>query len=387
MWDHSKFGHSSQFLAGPIHSEVEKQYYEKNIKNLKEYAVFEKNAQKLSKYLNDLKNYQKNLENNQNNIFSASEYQILINVFSSIRNKQGLSSTQIFRHQESGKAHYFQQELADLQIALKSIVEEESFDENKIKELKGQIIIGQDRTQINFPAEQIFKETTQQLLKKLQEKTIKKIKKEKSEKKSINSSLIRFNSKEPKIDLRTNSVQINQNIQLQYANIADFAKLYSNSSISAKNYNEMIYQDLKGFRGEQGFHIGNTQLFRIIADFIPTLSVGLDRQAEISFQYAIFKRYLGLVKTSIAADNEIESHFMHIQNIYELMGVGQNYYKNNTLNELNDILKQGVDYLIVNLSYNDYIQVFSTRKLLYDMYQNMLSQNRTLSFFNSFKPV
>jgi len=35
-----------------------------------------------------------------------------------------------------------------------------------------------------------------------------------------------------------------------------------------------------------------------------------------------------MIKKSVTADSSIETHFMHIQNIYELMGVGQNYYKN-----------------------------------------------------------
>ena len=382
MWNHNRFGHSSQFLAGPIHSEVEKKYYEKNVQNLKQYKKYQQNAKKLSKYFNDLKNFLRNFQNGTN-IFSAAQYQLLSGVFEDIRNKQGLPSSDIFRHKQGGKQHYFQQQLADLQITLKSIVQKESFNEDSIKQYKGRIIIGQDKTEINFPVEQIMKDTTQKFLKQIGIKT-KRYYSEQSKKDKNQSALIGFQRKEPKIDLRTDSVIVDQQIEMQYSNIADFAKLYSQSAISAKNYTQFVYN--APWR-ESGFSIGNTQLFRVIADFIPTLSLGLTREQEISFQYAIFKRYHGMIKKSVTADSSIETHFMHIQNIYELMGVGQNYYKNGQLNQLNSFLKQGVEYLITNISDSDYIQVFSTRSILYERYQKMLAENRSESFFNHFTPI
>lgn len=381
MWDRNKFGHSSQFLAGPIHSEVEKKYYEKNIQNLRQYKKYEENAKKLTQYFNDLKNFLQNFQNGTN-IFSAAQYQLISGVFENIRNKQGLPSTNIFRHKEEGKAHYFEQQLADLQITLKSIVQQENYDIDTIKQYKGKIIIGQDKTEINFPIEEIIKDTTQTFLKQIGVKT-KRYYSEQAKKDKNQSALIGFQRKEPKIDLQTDSVVIKEQVEMYNKNIADFAKLYSQSTISAKNYTQFVY---KAPWRESGFSIGNTKLFRILADFIPTLSLGLTREQEISFQYAIFKRYNGLIKNSIAADSSIQTHFMHIQNIYELTGIGQNYYKNGELNQLNDFLKQGVEYLITNISDSDYIQVFSTRSILYQMYQNMLAENRTASFFNHFAP-
>lgn len=365
-WSRNKYGHSSQFLAGPIHSVVYQQYYSDIAKNnFKQDSI---KAKKLQEYLYDIKNYIQKQQQGEKTLFTQAEYSLFINTYNSVRNLQGINTSNIFRH--SGGT-YFEKELADTQISLKSIFEKQTLTNKLIQQYKGQIILGQDKTKINFPMEEILKDTTQSLLKQLGVKTTQYLNKEAKKKKDISQKVTVIKDVQPKIDLKTNSIQIDYDLALDFPNLAAFAKLFANSTITAKNYPKIVIEKFTG-----GVSLGNTQIFRILADFLPTLKLGLTRSEEISFQYAIFNRKLGHVKTKIAADDQIQTHFNHIQNIYELMGVGQNYYKNEIINELNTLLKQGANFLIYNESDTNKIIVKSTKELLYLIYQNNLQNNR-----------
>ena len=373
-WDNKKRGHSSTFLANEIHNQVINQYYTKNQNTM----GWEQKAKKLQQFLYEIKNYEELKRQGEKTLFSEVEYNLFLNAYGEVRDLQGLPVKNTIFKNRGGT--YFEKELADTQLALKKIFEND-IDINNIKGLKGDLIIGQDRTVINFPEEELYKPIMQEVLKELGMTTKKYIDKEAKKNKDQDKKVIYFNSPQPKIDVRLDSVSVTTEMTAQYPNLSLFASLYSNATISAKNYPDIVLKFT-----QQQISIGNTNIFRILADFIPTLNLGLNRQQQIGFQYAIFNRALGRAKQLVSQDNEIPIHFNHIQNIYELMGVGQNYYKKDNqqliLNELNDLLLKGAELLIVNFSDRQDIIVKSTRQLLNSIYENSLKEHQNISILN-----
>lgn len=371
MWRNNL--HSSQFLAGPIHNKVYQQYFDQTV--LHNYQDYIKRANQLQKYLYDLKNFDRTSKEG-NNIFSGFEYNLFRNAYGEVLDATGQSFKKGFLRNYGGTN--FEKELSNIQSSLQILLNKGDYlTDVQLQDLQGSIILGGDKTKINFPEGQFEKELTQQILKELGVRTKKYLTEEAKKNKSKDQRIIYIKDVQPKIDVATNNVIVSAWMEGVYPNLQRFAKLFSNATITAKNYASYSINTY-------GVHIGKTQIFRILADFIPTLGLIENRDQQISFQYAIFKRYTGMVNKTVSADSSIPVHFAHIQNIYELMGVGQNYYKkDNTINELNEYLKQGAQFLIINEWNTDNIIVKSTRELLVQIYQSAFLQGRTASFVNT----
>ncbi len=374
-WDNKKRGHSSTFLANEIHNQVVNEYYtsNQNVEN------WNKKAIELQKYLFEIKNYDQLKQQGNKTLFTQIQYELFLSAYGEVQDAQGVKAKNTIFKNRGGT--FFEQELVNTQIALKKILENNISIDN-IKTINASLTIGQDRTVINFPTEQLYKPMVQSILKELGVGTKKYITEEAKKKKDQSKYLIYITDPQPKVDVMLDSVNVSTGMIAQYPNLSRFANLYQNATISAKNYPDIVLK----FTNQQ-VSIGNTNIFRIIADFIPTLELGLSRTEQIGFQYAIFNRFLGRAKEPIADDNEIPIHFNHIQNIYELMGVGQNYYKkgnNKQLikNELNELLSKGAELLIINFSDRADIMVKSTRKLLNDIYESSLKDHQNISTLN-----
>ena len=374
--------HSSQFLAGPIHDKVYQKYYRSIFTKAQEESI--QRAKRLQQFLYALKNFEKNLLAGEKNIFTIQEYFAFKQAYGEVLDAKGEKLNALFR--SSGGAN-FEQELGHAQLALKKIFENPSFlfeKEEKQKEFLGKIVIGQDSTKINFPTGEIVNGTIQKILEGVGTQSTKWASQEakkafyKAKKAGVKNPakdiLYVINDVQPKIDLSTDSITVSFSQAIEYPLLAEFAILFSKARISAKNYsaNEVA---------KSGVSVGeDTNLFRIMTDFIPTLNVIESQDQEVSFQYAIFKRHLNLANEKIDEDKNIEQHFSHIQTVYELMGVGQNYYnKNGTIKELNNFLKQGVEFLIINEHNSDNIIVKSTRQILAQFYKRDFANGRVKS--------
>lgn len=374
MWDNIVRGHSSEFLKGPIHNAVLNNYYQLNKTDPSTYNFYKKNAEELQKYLYDLKNFRRD-DYNQN-IFEPFEYQVFLRVYSQINDHNGKTPLDNGFLGQAGitnteKGMRFQKELINIQNALITILSGDFYlSSEEIKALTASMWLGTANSKIDFP--DIQSPLTKELLEKIAKKTAKFIKTKKQKqaaKKVYKAQLV-----DPKIDIFTQGAKVDTALYLTFPNLARFASLYSNSTITAKNYK---FSSIK-----KGVSLGKSNIFKIMSDFIPTLNLIDSREQEISFQYAIFKRYAGLAKQKISADNQIAQHFAHIANIYELMGVGQNFVDEDLI-ELKQLLKEGAEYLIINSSDSPDIFVKSTRVLISDWYnakENISSLSKVGSF-------
>lgn len=360
MWGRPGGLHSSQFLDGPIHEKVYQKYYNLDMLNNMEVEIYKKKAQRLQEILYDLKNY-KNPQNT-NHIFKESEYNLFLQTFGEVTNSNGVPLSNDYLGLQIGntaRGKIFEKELVNLQktliLSIKKAAEKIDANINIQSSSPISIQIGGKNTAINFP--DIVGPLNEIILHDIC--GIQSYRVIKQDRQTTKHYVVE--EVNPKIDvINVNSLEVSAEIKMEYPTLAQFAQLYLQSSITAKNYKDT---SIKKF----GVSLGNTNIFRIMADFIPTLNIIQNREQEISFQYALFKRYGGLVGQTIDADWRIPEHFYHIQNIYELMGVGQSI-ADPDLKQLQSYINQGAELLILNVHNTNNIYVRSTRDILRQKY-------------------
>ena len=365
-WPRQILSNSEDFLCDVIHPKVQSSYYDPSL--LQSYQSDIIKAQQLQKYLYDLKNFSDTLARGEN-IFRDYEYDAFMQLYGHLPSVDGITLDKTnFLHQRSGIN--FEKQLVNIQKSLKALFENggKNFTLDESINLSGQMSLGQAYTNVDLSPQIMASELVQKTLRTVGVKTQKYLT-EQSRKASKNKDTredkyLYIQNVNPKIDVYTDSVIVTEQMKFIAPNLANFAELYSHCKITAKNYLESSIK-------EYGVSLGKTNLFRVLTDFIPTLGVLDNQDLLLSFEYAIFTRRYG--NFSGTADKEaIDQHFRHISGVYELMGVGQNIYsKYNDLSQLRDFLKQGADFLIVNVRNSDQIYVKSTREILVKMYQQM----------------
>lgn len=187
-------------------------------------------------------------------------------------------------------------------------------------------------------------------------------------------SLLNYQDKFVKIDSAFQSIDVTVFARMGATPyFQHILSLLSCATFSLKNY-------LSVFQRSKMVFLGDTNITKILLSVLPTLacvSEMEDGQFQ-SFITALFLRYFakrGTRSTNQKAQQHVtmSQHFFHIQTVYELTGIGQ-HSKNNDANELNQYLRQGVKYLLVNQHGNGLggdIKVFSTKALLLYLYRDM----------------
>lgn len=370
---------SSEYLANEIHNIVTAPF----LNNFNgDFSKDIQDAARLQSILYALKNYSRQQIVN-NEIFSDLEYDLFIQSYGKVTTSNGRYNFQkSFLKRQGGKT--LETTLAKISAAL--VRSNDIISGNKAKtwsqnkKYVGSLIIGGNYNKLDLPLEEVASGTVQNILKDCSLGTTKWF--YQNGKKGKNSSkreIVYVQPKQSKIDVYTNSIEVSQTFIAEYPKLAEFAKLYSDSTITAKNYSKSFYQ-------ENGIKLGDTNLFTILYDTL-TYHNFFDKKSMFSFMYAIFNRKNGrLVQAdSSPEDNNIQSHFNHMQTIFELTGIGQNYNirvnKNQyELNELNDLFQQGARFLIYNEWDTDVVIVQSTRQILQKRLRSVL-QNQRFNFY------
>lgn len=321
---------SSEYLDKEIHSTIINKFGGQTSKN---WIQEEKRAKQLEKYLYQIKNYLN--DDSKENIFTANEKQLLRNNLDS----------QLKNFLKTSGGTTFEKELVDLNLALIKIFTSETID---IEAKTYQIWTG---SQLNKAIENLGKDVVKAFGIKTY-KYIDKMHKEKGKSAYIQSTQI-------KIDLITQGVEVTQNIQ-GTSRLQKFFQLYANASFSAKNYNLT--------KRKRDISLGRTSLGRIFFDFLPFIDPVFSNSNIISsFAIALMNRKTGInLSEPKEADERIDTHLDHIRVIYQLQGLGQsiNNKNNNDIQQLQQYINRGVDFLIINDFGSDMIRVESTRALL-----------------------
>lgn len=182
--------------------------------------------------------------------------------------------------------------------------------------------------------------------------------------KSDNPKLYRIvGEREGKTDIRTLSGEESLKITLEPGN--DFFKLnnlFKDATFSLKNYS----------KDTTSIELGSTNMFRVLYTTVNYFEgKSLHEDGVISFIYAIANR-----NKQGENEEEINEHLGHLQVIYELTGLGAQYFFEKTGNQILDeennnlkqLLRKGVKFLVVNTYDSDDIQVFSTKNLLASLF-------------------
>lgn len=321
---------SSEYLDKRIHSTIIKRFGGQTDKS---WIQEEKRAKQLEKYLYQIKNFLN--DDSKENIFTANEKQLL---------RDNLDP-QLKNFLKTSGGTTFEKELVNLNLALMKIFTSETID---IETKTYQIWTG---SQLNKAIENLGKDAAKAFGIKTY-KYIDKKHKEKGKSAYIQSTQI-------KIDLITQGVEITQNIS-GTSQLQKFFQLYTNASFSAKNYNLT--------KKARDISLGSTSLGRIFFDFLPFIDPVFSNSNIISsFAIALMNRKKGInLSEPNETDERIDAHLDHIRTIYQLQGLGQsiNNKNNDNIQQLQQYINRGVDFLIINDFGSDIIQVESTRALL-----------------------
>ena len=351
---------SIQFLHNPIHApdvETEKRQWTKG------FEKDQQDAKELQNILQQLKNYEKSKHDGSHQQVAA--YEQLLRIFESIKNARGESCIQIFRRQQQikgGTQHAFEEDMADINRALIQM-----FQQNGIFEtapVNAVLQLGSYRTNIFLSDQQWTNPIVQELLKSVNVNSVKVFKGRENQvpvfDKSgnpLSKNLYRvLQQVQGKIDLASQSVEITQNLNISGGEkLLRLNELFKGASFTLKNYKET----------RDTIQLGSTNIVRVLYTTVNNFEGDLlTSDGVISFTYALAIRHQ---KGKASAD--IEKHLGHLQVMYELTGMGQEYI-NQDIRELKDYSKNGAKYLIVNTYDNDKIQVLSTKSLLLDFFDN-----------------
>lgn len=363
---------SVQYLRKPIHNPGYKNEQKKWTKNVEKERT---NAQELQKILQEIKIYAKNKKNG--NYIEIAAYDKILDIFQQLKTMRGQSMVDIFRREqkESTAQHAFEEDMVDLQKALIQILNPAFLE--AMKGLK--LALGQSRTNITLTDEQWTNPAIQALLKNIDVKSKKFFENKINEYriKDENEGFFRvLQSVEGKIDFAAVSVEVTQNLNFSGADkLIKLNTLLENATFTLKNY-----------KSGKTIELGSTNIFRLLMTAVNRFDSKLSKDGQLSFVYALINSHLQ------GKDPEIERHLGHLQVIYELTGMGQQYVsKSEDIEQLKKYAQQGAKYLIVNTNNNDKIQVVSTKDLLlnlldekkdyaakYDHFQHTVTVGRTI---------
>ena len=342
------------------------------------YKQDEKDAAELQEMLYELKNYEKKQSTGEKTIFEEKEYEAFVQSYGRVVNNKNFKFSNFLKRQ-GGRS--LELALARISVALKDINEGQIEQGKTLKNHAAKLITGGNYNIVEIPVEDITNNIVQTALQKCEAKAKNwyqaEIKKGKSD-----STVAYVNPKQAKVDVYTDRVIFSTEMEIKFPNLSRFAKLYGESTLTAKNYKEQTYR--KG-----GIELGNTNMFTILYQTLEYNGFFNNNKTISSFIIALYKRKDNQLvnSSSVKEDTEIESHFNHMQTIFELTGVGQNYYtrtgeKTLEINQLNDLLKQGAKFLVYNQWDSDKIIVQSTKAILYKRLQSELGNS---SKFNRYR--
>lgn len=365
---------SSSYLANEIHSKITQRYL-----MTEDYKQDEKDAAELQKILYELKNYEKK-KSQGNTIFDIEEYNAFVDSYGRVVDNKNFKFSNFLR---KGGGRSLELALGRIATALKDVNDKFIGQQKEKKELKNysaKLITGGNYNIIEIPVEDITNNLTQTVLNNCGVATNNWYKSE--IKKGTSNNVAYVNPKQSKIDVYTNNIEISLEMEINFPNLAKFAKLYSQSTITAKNYKEETYK-------KSGLKLGNTNMFTILYQTLKYNNFFINNDDALnSFIIALYNRKDNKLVNSTpnTEDSNIESHFNHMQTIFELTGAGQNYYlhtgqKQYELNQLNDLLRQGAKFLIYNQWDSDKIIVQSTKAILYQRLQNELTKNSKFNYY------
>lgn len=341
---------SAAYLRDPIHSpkvtdEISKWSDGRDQDN--------RDAIALQRILFDIKNYEKTLSSGgSGNHQQKAAYDLLLNTFKNITNIKGQSVSQIFRRQEQLPGvtqHAFEQDMKNLNLALIEMLQD-YFSLNKIQ--VPEIQLGGETVNISLAENIITEAIYQRMLEGLKINSVKAFKNEENknpipEKKK---NLFRvFSEVQGKTDIATYSVEVTQKITLEGGeDILKLNELFKNATFTLKNYQDDV-----------NIKLGNTNIGRVLYTTVNYFAgKELGSEGVLSFAYALARRH-----DTNKASKYIQKHLAHLQIMYELIGLGQEY-TNTDIIELRDYLKEGTKFLLINRWDSDKIQVFSTKDLL-----------------------
>ncbi len=388
---------SAEFLMNDIHKEVEEKYFtEQDSEQIKQQ---QKNAELLTKFFSDLKDYgiKKQhgiLDKRMGLQWGASIdlfYAVVKEFMKGIKNQDSDKGLFGLTNQKNAASPVVFQN--QINAILKGIAAFSNAGVNKtglktgnlfksnIKDtLKLNYIVGNktydnfDKTFIDFIGTNIGQIVARHTI-----RATKTVLEEGEEKQKYTDAIFKQQKKAIKADI-ANVNSFNLQVLASYGFSEKFlrvASLLSQCSFSLKNYKQAIH-------GKKNLiSIGQTNILSILLLFLPTLSCvnSLKPEAFFSFIMALTRRYfLGPYNgksfqryPQIPSSNVdiIGLHFFHIQTVYELAGIGQQ--SSQLSSELNNFLKQGVQYLLVNDWNGVEIKVYSVKQLLYESYRESFS--------------
>lgn len=347
-----------EYLHNPIHDPNVQNYYKRNIGNWEADVLA---AKKLQGYLQDIKNYEKGIKVEGESHLSLIEYEALRQSLTKIRGVRGVKADQILfstkEQTKGGSQHAFEEQMADLNIAIIDTLTGSDSSSSGLQGLKNKqynILLGQSKVNWDISLQQLTSDLVQYGLEAAKVKTIKKFKEieEKSHRSDQNFyTLVKVDGK---VDLATASAEVTEIVNTQYKHLNELNNLFKDATFTLKNYS----------KSTERTKLGSTNIFRVVFTTVQYFT-GNSNQQVLAYTSALAIRQA--TDASVAGD--INSHLGHLQRVYELTGVGQEYV-NIQQKELRDLLRQGAKFMIENVYNSDQIHVASTKELLAKMLES-----------------
>lgn len=336
------------FLHNPIHDPNVEAYRNKQTNNWQEDAA---KAKKLQGYLKDIKNYAQTRSVSEGNHLQKAELELLFDNLQNIRGVRGQTANQAFdvfrKAERSGTTnHAFEQDMADINIAVMQALSDQNYQSKRWN-----IMLGQSKVNWDLTEDEIAQQVVQRGLQAVKTGTIRKLENLKQKSIRNDGNFYTLVAVDGKIDMASQSVQVTETVRSQYAHLAELNDLFKDATFTLKNYTNKSYRT----------KLGSTNIFRVVYTLTQQFT-GMSNDYTLAYTSALAIRHA--TDTSVEAD--IDSHLGHLQRIYELTGLGQEYV-NIEQKEVRDLLKQGAKFMIENVYNNDEIHVASTKELLYIM--------------------
>lgn len=337
------------FLHSPIHNPNVENYRKKETNNYQQDAA---NAKKLQNYLTQIKEFVTTGESSTH-FFNKAELDLLYDMLVQVRGVKGQTAAQVVqmfsKPQQNGQTkHAFEQDMRDLNLAIADALTDEKWQTRDIV-----IQTGQFKTNIfsgaQDGAEGLLDDLNQQALKAIKNNSMRKLPTYEDPNKKQSFRILK--NVDGKVDMVGLSVDVTASVQMEYAHLSELNNLFKDATFTLKNYS----------KESEKTKIGNTNIFRVVYTLTQYFT-GMSNQETLAYTSALAIRHA----TDAAAQSDVDSHLGHLQRVYQLTGLGQEYV-NVEQHQLKELLRQGAKYMIQNIHNSSEIDVASTKELLYIM--------------------